>query len=249
MLESEQGAGIGRRRGVALWRQIADRMREEIPYWLEHRDGRVPTEAELAERFEVNRHTVRAASAALSQEGLIRSERGRGTFVNRLPRLTYPIGARTRFSAALEAQNASGRIELRGHRVETPDGTVAELLGLAKDRGALRLDTIGIAEVRPLSFATHWFDAERFAAVPDILAATGSITRALAACGVGDYMRKWTRLEARLAFPEEAAALDLGEGGVVMVARAVNCETDGTPIQYSVTRFAGDRIEISIDGS
>ena len=43
--------------------------------------------------FGVNRHTVREAIASLVHEGVLRSEQGRGTFVEQRRRFAYPIGA------------------------------------------------------------------------------------------------------------------------------------------------------------
>lgn len=238
---------IGRRSGVALWRQIADRIRQDLALWSEERAGRLPSETELAARFSVNRHTVRAALSALGQEGVIRSERGRGTFVVQRPRIAYPIGRRTRFSTALEAQNSSGRLILLRHAHTASDPLIAEALGLEAGADVIMLETRGMAEDTPISFATHWFDAARFGDLPGHLDKTGSITRALAACGVADYVRQSTVLEARRALPREAAELDLTDDGLVMVARALNTDLSGAPIQLSETRFAADRVEIVID--
>lgn len=240
-------ADVGRRSGVALWRQIADRIRQDLALWSAERDGRLPSEAELASRFSVNRHTVRAALSALGREGVIRSERGRGTFVVQRPRIAYPIGRRTRFSTALEAQNSSGRLLLLRHARVAADTVVAEALRLPVGAEVVMLETRGMAEETPISFATHWFDATRFAALPEHLDRTGSITQALAACGVADYVRRSTVLEARRALPVEATELDLTDDGLVMVARALNVDLHGTPIQLSETRFAADRVEIVVD--
>ena len=60
--------------GVALWRQIADAIRHGIATGLADENGRLPPEAKLAERFGVNRHTVRAAIAALAHEGVLQSQ-------------------------------------------------------------------------------------------------------------------------------------------------------------------------------
>ena len=65
--------------GVALWRQIADAIRHGIATGLADENRRLPPEAKLAERFGVNRHTVRAAIAALAHEGVLQSQQGRGT--------------------------------------------------------------------------------------------------------------------------------------------------------------------------
>jgi DNA-binding GntR family transcriptional regulator len=42
---------------------------------------RLPSEAQLAQRFGVNRHTVRRALAALAEDGLVQARRGAGVFV------------------------------------------------------------------------------------------------------------------------------------------------------------------------
>jgi hypothetical protein len=47
--------------------------------------------------------------AALVREGMLRAEQGRGTFVLSRKRLSYPIGARTRFSAGLQGQASERR--------------------------------------------------------------------------------------------------------------------------------------------
>src|SRR5262249_884610 len=84
---------IERGGGIAMWRQIAGRIRMGISSSELGKDGRLPPEMELSARFGVNRHTVRAAIAALVQEGVLRSEQGRGTFVAERKRLSYPITA------------------------------------------------------------------------------------------------------------------------------------------------------------
>ena len=67
--------------GVALWRQVADGIERGIA------DGRfvagekLPGEMEIAETYRVNRHTVRRALATLAERGLVRAERGSGTYV------------------------------------------------------------------------------------------------------------------------------------------------------------------------
>ena len=66
--------------------QIASAIREAI---IEGRlivDERLPSEAELAENFEVSRPTVREALKRLAAQSLIRTQRGAtgGAFVNRL---------------------------------------------------------------------------------------------------------------------------------------------------------------------
>ena len=83
--------------GMALWRQIATELEDEIRERRLLSGTRLPTEMELAQRFGVNRHTVRRAVASLEDAGLVRAERGRGTFVQ-TDVLDYRLDRQTRFS-------------------------------------------------------------------------------------------------------------------------------------------------------
>src|SRR5689334_9615454 len=112
---SEAAGRVERRSGISLWRQIADQIRQAISTG-EFAD-RLPPEMTLATRFGVNRHTVRGAISALVQEGVLRAEQGRGTFVERKQKLAYPIGVRTRFSEGLEGQIKDRRGILLDHAV------------------------------------------------------------------------------------------------------------------------------------
>ena len=87
---------VERQIGVALWRQIADRIRLSISNGDYDQTGMVPPEIKLASQFGVNRHTVRSALAALAEEGLVEAIQGRGTMVRRRERLSFPISRRTR---------------------------------------------------------------------------------------------------------------------------------------------------------
>jgi DNA-binding FadR family transcriptional regulator len=66
------------RSGYSAWRLIAEELRVDITSGRFPVGGRLPTEAELAERFGVNRHTVRRGVAALAAEGLVEARRGSG---------------------------------------------------------------------------------------------------------------------------------------------------------------------------
>ncbi|WP_306049653.1 phosphonate metabolism transcriptional regulator PhnF [Oceaniradius stylonematis] len=239
---------IERQSGIAMWRQIADAIRAGLSGPLVDADGKLPPEKVLAERFGVNRHTVRAAIRALAHEGAVQSHQGRGTFVRRKPRLTYPIGRRTRFSEGLEGQAANRGAELIAHRKESAPADIARALDIATGAPVIRLESLGLADGMPVSRATSWFDAGRFGAIADIFARSRSVTRALAQLGVTDYVRAWTRIEARHGAADDLDHLRLSPGAIVLVAEAVNADMDGRPVQYSLSRFAADRVSLQVDG-
>jgi GntR family phosphonate transport system transcriptional regulator len=233
--------------GVSLWRQIADRIRVDISRDLADENGRLPSEIELAERFGVNRHTVRAAISALAHEGVLHAAQGRGTYVRKQKRLVYPISEKTRFSAGLENQSRERKSKLLDHRCEAASAEIAGALGLSEGAQVVRLELLGSADGAPVSRSTSWFDAARFSDIADHFIRTGSITKALRGMGLHDYSRASTAIEAVHADEIDTADLRLSPGAIVLVTRAVNVAPDDSPVQYSQTRFAADRITLLVE--
>ena len=65
--------------------------------------------------------------------------------------------------------------------------------------------------------------------------------------GVKDYVRAVTEVSAIHAEGQDLADLGLSPGAIVLVTRAVNCDLDGVPVQYSVTRFPADLVQFTIE--
>jgi GntR family phosphonate transport system transcriptional regulator len=230
--------------GYSAWRLIADELRREIVSGARPPGGKLPPEGELAERFGVHRNTVRQAVAALAAEHLVVARRGSGTFVSEHTVLVHRIGARTRLSNSLGRRGrAAGR--LLESAIELPPAEIAERL-LLGDGAVLRLEIVLSVDGLPLSRATHWFVADLVPGLAEHFAATGSITAALRAIGIDDYVRAATTVAARHATAAEAADLELSAGSVVLFTRSLDTLTDGTPLQIGATSFVADRVELDI---
>ena len=243
---TKSDARSGDRGGVALWRRIADDIRLDIVGGKLARGEQLPTEAALAERFSANRHTVRRALAVLADEGVVRAEQGRGTFVNEARRLSYRIGKRTRFSEGLAGQARDAHGELLSAKHENATANVARGLGLRPGARVVRLETLAYVDGKPLSRGTSWFAYARFPDIGEIYAETRSITQALARLGVSDYVRGSTRISARYATPEEIRSIRLVPGTVMLVTEIVDVDVENQPIQYALTRFPADRMELVV---
>ncbi|SDO12214.1 GntR family transcriptional regulator, phosphonate transport system regulatory protein [Methylobacterium phyllostachyos] len=242
-----QMPGLVRGEGLTAWRQIADALIADIATGLYTAGQQLPSEAALAARFAVNRHTVRRALAALAEGGLVRASQGRGTFVEAAP-LAYPIGPRTRFSEIVAGAGREAWGDLLAAATVPAGAEQAEALALAPGAPVLELLTVHRADETPLSTALTWLPLPRFSGFSEAYAARGSITRAFAACGVDDYTRLSTRIRARPADAQEAERLDIAPGRVVMVVSSVNIDAAGVPIQANRTLFAADRVELVIGG-
>ncbi|WP_439103809.1 GntR family transcriptional regulator, partial [Celeribacter marinus] len=117
-----------------IWKSIASTVLREIAEGIYPEGSKLPTEAALAMRFGVNRHTVRRALADLSDGGAVHSRRGSGVFVTSAP-TDYPIAKRTRFHRNIAA---TGRLAHKlALRVEVRASTRVEADALAIDVGDL----------------------------------------------------------------------------------------------------------------
>ncbi|MCJ8507815.1 phosphonate metabolism transcriptional regulator PhnF [Rhizobium lemnae] len=241
--------GVGmlqRQKGVAIWRQIADRIRANVSAGTYDQTGALPSEMQLATEFSVNRHTVRAAIAALSDEGLLLVEKGKGTRIARKDRFDFPISPRTRFTAGLadQAQQFSG--ELLRECMEQADAEVATYLGLSVGADVCRLETRRSADGQAVGRSTTWLPGQRFAGFADAFRRKQSITKAFLDFGVTDYLRKSTEVSAVHADQEDLDFLGLTPGAIMLVTRSLNTDLADQPIQYSITRFPADRVQFSI---
>ena len=247
-MDSETLKGeIERRSGVALWRQIADAIRAGISSGLGDETGKLPPEMELAKQFGVNRHTVRAAISALVSDGILRAEQGRGTFIIDPKRLTYPISKRTRFSTGLASQGATSSKSLISCEQVAANRDVALALDIALGAPVTCMRNVGMSDEMPVSRSTSWYDAERFPDFADHYKALGSVTKAFAACGLPDYVRHSTIIEAYHATIDDVRIMRLTPGSIVLVTHAINHDLEGRPVEYSKTRFSADRINLEID--
>lgn len=230
----------------ALWREIAETLSDEIARGHSAPGDRLPTEAELAARFGVNRHTVRHALADLAARGLVHARRGAGVYVTAKP-TEYPLGRRVRFHQALQAQGQVPSRELTRIETRPADAAEAAALGLGAGDAVHVVEGVSSADGQPLAAFRSVFPAW-LADLPDALRAGASITGALRACGITDYTRASTRLTAKPAKPVLALRLRLPEGAPILRAVAVNVDGQGRAVEYGTTWFAGDRVTLTVGG-
>jgi GntR family phosphonate transport system transcriptional regulator len=229
-----------------LWRRIADQLEQSIARGTYQPGSRLPGEIDIAERFGVNRHTVRRAIAALAQRGIVRAERGSGTYIEQR-RIPYPIRSRTRFSEIVGGAGHAVGGRLIAHAVEEADPYVARQLKLKPGTPVLRLERLRHADRVPICIGSTWLEAARFPGAPRVYGASNSITRMLAHFGVRNYARKSSHVTAAIAEAADAAALRIAIGRPILVVDSIDVDADGAPVLTTHARFAADRLELVIE--
>jgi GntR family phosphonate transport system transcriptional regulator len=236
---------------LRLWRQISDSIANDIERQVLQGGDRVPTDIELAQRFGCNKHTARRAIAHLEQEGLVRVEWGKGTFVVE-GLLEYRLGAQTRFTQNLIDQRRNPRRKLlHSAQIEAPEA-VARGLKIATGAACHLLVLLGEADEVPLSLGHNYFPSKRLPSLDEALQRLGrqhrslSITELLHACGVDSYRRSHTRIGARLPSAEEAAQLRMPRQQPLLETESVDVGENDRPVTYATTCFRADRLQFVV---
>lgn len=232
-----------RHQGEALWARVSAALRAEIAERFDEGDW-LPPEPVLAARFGVHRHTLRRAVDELEAEGLVARVHGRGTRVL-ARRLVYDLGKRTRFTEQLAAAGRLAEVDLLDKREVAAAGGVARRLEVGEGTPVLRLRTLRGEAGVALCLSLHFLQG----APARIVAAhyrRGSLHGLLREHGI-TLERRTSLITARLPSPEDALDLGVPRNRPVLRVKGVNVETrDGTVVEYVISQFRGDRVELSV---
>jgi len=231
------------------WTIIRDNISDDIRSGRLSTGDQLPTETQLAERFEIGRHSVRRALEALARDGKISIEQGRGTFVADAPRLTYQIGKRTRLRRNLVPQGVDVTSRLVAARRVAASDAVAKALLLNSGARVIESQRITLANDLPVAFGSVYHCAERFPDFAERRDVLGSTTETYRSFGINDYVRQHTSVYSRAAKTEEAKTLKQHVDVPVLVVTATDATPDGTPISTSRVIWSAGRVNFTMEHS
>jgi GntR family phosphonate transport system transcriptional regulator len=228
-----------------VWTSIARDLTEDLAQARYAPGDKLPTEAQLAARFGVNRHTVRRALGEMAEQGLVHARRGAGVFVAQKP-TDYALGQRVRYHENLAAQGRIPGKEVLSLERRAADRAEAKALRLESGDEVLVYDGLSLSDGQPLSVFRSVFPAARFPGLLDRLRSGGSVTEALRGEGVADYRRASTRITAETASATQALHLRLSDGALMLRTVGINVDAEGQPVEYGISWFAGDRVTLTV---
>lgn len=236
---------VSRDRGEALYTQIARQIEQEIGRLYPAGES-LPPEAELALRFGVNRHTLRRAVDELVDAGLLERRHGVGVFVLGAP-LDYQLGAQTRFTETFAAQGMDSDSQLVRRQIVPADGGVAEHLKIAAGTPVFWLETLRLTDQRPLCVISHFLPVACCPALATDYSG-GSLHEFLKHhCGL-QLRRVESLVTSVLPQGDDARLLNMPQNRPVLRVKSVNVDDrDDTPVEYAITRFRADRIQLRIN--
>jgi DNA-binding GntR family transcriptional regulator len=208
---------------------------------------RMPSDAELCVEFGVSRMTARHAMQRLAEDGLIRREPGRGTFVarrsahrrtNRLMTFTQEMTRAGRVP--------SSRVLTRVIRPSTVDE--AGSLGIPSRQPIVELRRLRLADGEPIVLETAVLIGATAPAIMTADLANGSLHETLREADF--VLRRGTgTISAAAATAEDARLLGIRPGDPLLVERRVIVDGHGRAIEATESRYAAGRygLEVQFD--
>ncbi|TVZ41074.1 transcriptional regulator, GntR family [Alteromonadaceae bacterium 2753L.S.0a.02] len=230
-----------------LYRQISDLLRQEIRD--QHQLGdMLPSENTLAERFQVNRHTLRRAIEDLIAEGIVVRHHGVGIQVVE-PTLDYAITANTRFTQTLESLGLNSISRVLRKQIIHAQEDVAMRLQVERGTKVLHLETLRKVNGKPFCVISHYLGN------PVIDKVYQTYNKGSLHCFFNEHCdvnlrRQESHISAILPSDSDVKLLNMPRFLPVLRVKSVNADvSNGLPVEYCVTRFRGDAVQLSVKPS
>lgn len=207
---------------------------------------RLPSELDICGHFDLSRTTVRQALAELESEGLIRREKGRGTFVAEAsPELWFLQSSQGFYDeAARKGHTVTSRILRR--QVEELPGFAAEELGMPPGTPGLVLARLRWVDDRVVMYVINYMPEHLADTVMEADLENGSLYRTLANVNglvVGGGRRV---VESVTAEDDLAPLLEVEEGTPLLHVESVTWDDDMRPFEFYRAWHRADRTKVEV---
>lgn len=155
---------------IPKYLQIATWLKECIQTGKYREGEKLPSELELSGMCEVNRNTLRQAVAKLASEGILRKEKGLGTFVaSATPiALKHKLSQITSFSDDIREIGISDKTVLLKKGIEEARDPVAHILNIDKNSKVLVIRRLRTGNGIPFIYEESYLPAEMFREILDM---------------------------------------------------------------------------------
>ncbi|MGA1856023.1 GntR family transcriptional regulator [Azospirillum sp. 11R-A] len=208
--------------------------------------ARLPGEPALAAEHAVSRVTVRRALDLLDKEGLVQRKAGSGTFVHDSRAVRPIVADLSNVLSHLIDMGRSTDVRLLSFGYGVPPESIAESLGLKPGERAQRSVRVRLIDGEPFSYLTthvpEWigltYSEAELAARPllELIERSGVTTE-----------RATQAINATLAGPEAAAALDLEIGSPLLTLTRIVYEPSGRGVEHLHALYRPDRYSFHMD--
>ena len=234
---------LDRQSVVPLYYQIQQFLLEQIHSGAFEPGAPIFSEKEISARMGVSRMTVRQALKSLCSQGVLYTERGRGTFVSGT-KLEKNFRNVLSFSEEMRNHGSRPSSKVLSFDVARADAETAKALRVRKSEKVISLRRLRLANGTPMGIECSRIPVN---VCPDLVETfdprTSLYERLAQRYGVHIAVTEEVA-EAALASAEESRLLKIGKGNPVFHFVRTSYLRDGKPVEYVNSTYRGDRYKI-----
>lgn len=231
---------------IPLYYQIRTIIEEQIDSGRWKPGMQVPSERELCEQFQVSRITVRQALSALVQQGQLRRQQGRGTFVAS-PRIEQRLHRLTGFTQDMRGRGQRPGARILQKEIAPAPYPVARALELEVGEPVVLLKRLRLSDDEPVAIETAHLPDALCPGLMDDIVEDGSLYAVLANQFDIIPTRAEQQVEAVLCPAAEAKVLGVQKGAPMLHMYRVTYSSDGVPFEYTESFYRGDRYVFHVE--
>ena len=209
---------------------------------------KLPSEVELSQTCGVNRNTLRQAIAELTAAGLLRKEKGTGTFVS----APSPAGVKHKlerissFKDMLGQSSIKAKTKVISKRVENADDHVASALFLGSSKKVIVVERIRAGNGTPYIYEVSYLPADMFDGILE-LNLTGSMYDLISERFNIVLARSKQTISAVNIIPKIAKILKVPVNSAAIFAESLTFDSKSMPIELLYSYYRGDKTTLEIE--
>lgn len=239
---------IDRTSPIPVYFQIATDIKKRIMRHEWNINQKLPTEVELAEQYNVSRITLRQSIAELEKDGILKKQRGQGTFIASDPtpfvtELQYSLVTGDKIT---QTPNTITARVLEQTLITDLFPTVAEKLQLPSNENAVYIKRLFLLNDKPLAIGRSYITAKYVTNLASRSLVNNSISTtlqqyySLVPKYVDDY------IEAVRATQSECSLLGCSSDVPLILISGISYLPDHTPLEYSTALWCGDSVRFHL---
>lgn len=229
------------KKGIPRHSQISQWLRNQIKSGIYETDEKLPSENELAKKFDVSRVTIRRALQSLENESIIYRCQGLGSFVSD-KRASHDFIKLTDFNedmakAGLDPSSVVKKFET----VDAPDW-LTPLLNVEEGSKVLQIDRLRLGNNEPIAFDSTWLPVLYGQLLDEDKLTDSTIYKVLEENYDIPVIRGCYRLSAEIADETLANELNVDKNSPLFLIDRLSYTIGDKPLYYQKRYYRNDRV-------
>jgi len=228
--------------------QISAWLRELIETGRYNIGEKLPSETKLALTCNVNRNTLRQALAELVASGLLRKEKGLGTYVasHKSTPFKHKLDHITSYSANLSDAGMNSNVKVLHKGIEAASEMVAKKLFLRKQEQVIAVRRLIYGDDIALIYEETYLPRHKFSDILN-MDLTGSMYQIYSEVYLIELIRSGQSIRAVNLAPEIASLFDLQSGAAGLYMESITYNQNNMPIEVLCSYFRGDKSVFEVE--